>query len=660
MDASSAAQLFGPYDPIPEFTVPPQDPALVQRIAKLAEFVKRVGPHFVTLLKNKQKDNPEYSFLFGGEGADYYWWVLYCTVYGHSPDQPLGGSHFGYQDTQGQPSHPGQFQQQQQQPPQPQPQSQQQIQHPPPHIQSIPTQSQTQPVYEASAAPGQSHQDNASTQGGPDLKGHLAEGLNLPMEVGVGFAQVLEGLNGSKDSIKASQNWFMACSQFADGLAMMMARRVQQLGDFNSQLHIVYLANDILFKSLSHRQPGQLDIVANAFKPVLGSMLATPYMYGGQSTEVKQRLMKILSFWADRGVFDHQDIVAYEQAMMTGNTTLVAHFSPSQVLPPASGAMGSGPQSGQHQHQEMHRMPSQEHHGMMHPDVVKVEQSGGPMPSALPWQNQGHQMREMNVAPSQGLPWQQGTDPSYSGFHHPPMDPMHCWPPGQAPAHQPGWVHPLTNPPPNMFPPEQPAADFRQPPVIHSAFDPPPETAQDGPPVNPMAFPPGLIPKLVRDKGRQLMPYSPLGPLEIDQAGLPPPPDGKDPYLRSRLEKFYADLDEYRPGVVRLDIEGERRGEGRSSRSARDGEEEGRGRSRRKKRSGFDMVADPTTSMMPDGSYAGPESGNSSQYAGLGTNARRETNEDDVYQSYRKMRSDVYHQSITRVAPPPRPERGRE
>lgn len=50
-------------------------------------------------------------------------------------------------------------------------------------------------------------------------------------------------------------------------------------------------------------------------------------------------------------------------------------------------------------------------------------------------------------------------------------------------------------------------------------FDPPPEANQENQAVNPMAFPPGLIPKLVRDKGRQLMPYSPLGPLEIDRAG---------------------------------------------------------------------------------------------------------------------------------------------
>lgn len=165
--------------------------------------------------------------------------------------------------------------------------------------------------------------------------------------------------------------------------------------------------------------------------------------------------------------------------------------------------------------------------------------------------------------------------------------------------------------------------------------------------------------------------------------GLPPPPNGKDPYLRSRLEKFYADIEEYRPGLVRTEIEERKEAKDRSSRLSRESEEDQK--AKRRKRSGFDMVADPVTSMNPDGSYAGPEGehsewldclkseitlycsrstggvltgSSSSMHAGLGTNSRHDASEDDVYQSYRKMRSDVYHQSITRVAPSPsRPER---
>ena len=54
----------------------------------------------------------------------------------------------------------------------------------------------------------------------------------------------------AQDSIKASQQWFMACAAHAGGMARMMARRAVALRDFDKQLHLVYLANDILFKRL--------------------------------------------------------------------------------------------------------------------------------------------------------------------------------------------------------------------------------------------------------------------------------------------------------------------------------------------------------------------------------------------------------------------------
>lgn len=41
-------------------------------IDKLAQFVARNGPEFEQMTKNKQKDNPKFSFLFGGEHFNYY------------------------------------------------------------------------------------------------------------------------------------------------------------------------------------------------------------------------------------------------------------------------------------------------------------------------------------------------------------------------------------------------------------------------------------------------------------------------------------------------------------------------------------------------------------------------------------------------------------
>lgn len=48
------------------------DPDLKNIIDKLANFVARNGPEFENMTKQKQKDNPRFSFLFGGEHFNYY------------------------------------------------------------------------------------------------------------------------------------------------------------------------------------------------------------------------------------------------------------------------------------------------------------------------------------------------------------------------------------------------------------------------------------------------------------------------------------------------------------------------------------------------------------------------------------------------------------
>ena len=76
---------------------------------------------------------------------------------------------------------------------------------------------------------------------------------------------------------------------------------------------------------------------------------------------------------------------------------------------------------------------------------------------------------------------------------------------------------------------------------------PPPDLAAAAPAVpakpqtDPMSFPPGLIPQLVAEKLRTDPPYSPLSPLDIDQAGLPSTSE-PDSYLQSRIDRFYAEL----------------------------------------------------------------------------------------------------------------------
>lgn len=84
-----AAQFFSPWDPAPPFATPPVDAKRADVLHKLAQFAVKNGASFVELIKDKQKDNPEYQFLFGGQDSDYYRWVLYCRCHNLPSDQPL-------------------------------------------------------------------------------------------------------------------------------------------------------------------------------------------------------------------------------------------------------------------------------------------------------------------------------------------------------------------------------------------------------------------------------------------------------------------------------------------------------------------------------------------------------------------------------------------
>lgn len=57
-------------DSVLSFLGPDQE--LRNVIDKLAQFVARNGPEFEKMTMEKQKDNPKFSFLFGGEYFSYY------------------------------------------------------------------------------------------------------------------------------------------------------------------------------------------------------------------------------------------------------------------------------------------------------------------------------------------------------------------------------------------------------------------------------------------------------------------------------------------------------------------------------------------------------------------------------------------------------------
>lgn len=700
--ADIASQFFSPWDPPPPFAAEPADKKKSEVVQKLAQFAVKNGASFVELIKTKQQDNPEYRFLFGGENADYYLWVLYCNLHNLPWDQPLPAP---------------------QQPDAPMPQ--------------LPVQQQQQQL--------------APTQ---DVEAMLQQTVaTCPVEVKTGFGQVLSGLTGSKDSIKQSQQWFMACLPHAAGMAAALALHVRSLPDYDKQLHVLYLTNDILLKRLSQRAPGSAadaDDVAQAFKPWLPGILGMAYSTGGRTDQVKERLQKILSFWGDRKLYDKDVMQQLEAALLSGdpNATLqppgprpgakparkkwdqpaappaATAAPPAATHPPQSVAQPSQPYAQSigsmpmHSSYMVHGEHMQATQPQTYPQPGHPQHAGPPQQPYLdpsmqqpgaqsyqqPYQQQAHQQQTpgMPNVPSgsmgmQSNPWQQppASQQQPWGMHMPPQqgygqfpEQQHQYPhanmgmynsqlptSGAMPTQQQQqqYMYPQTQlaspmmpqhqgmqsygmqqgmqqpggqwyPPPGVggLPPGLPvpplqAMPMQPPPGTH--FGPPdvapPPQQPAHPKADPMSFPPGLIPQLVSEKLKTDPPYSPLSPLDIEKAGLPPTSE-PDSYLQSRLDKFYAELQDWRPGVQQT-------GGAKPKRAAKDEPEEEVGRVP------FDPRAD--TPVMPsDGTFQGG-GGLGFANAGLGFNSAAEEKPADAFDSFREQRSGRYKTSM--VKPPP-------
>ncbi|XP_010548521.1 PREDICTED: calcium homeostasis endoplasmic reticulum protein [Tarenaya hassleriana] len=298
--------FLGAYDSAPPPPAPPpSEPELQKRIDKLIEYSVKNGPEFEAMIREKQKDNPDYAFLFGGEGHGYYHYKLFLSMHPpggpfnppfppssmpmmHPPPNPMTNPSMN--------AGPGALVAPQlHQPPFPPFHDQQQLQHPhrfPPHA----------------------HPDF-------DQSTHAFRGLSgpLPSDVSMELNNVLVNLNGTKESIKSAKIWFMQRSPFAPALAEALRERVFAMDDSERQMHIVYLANDILFDRLQRRTNlHELDSEALAFRPILGSMLGRIYHNPQNKEENQSRLEKILEFWGSKEVYDPDTISSLKREMKSG------------------------------------------------------------------------------------------------------------------------------------------------------------------------------------------------------------------------------------------------------------------------------------------------------------------------------------------------------
>jgi hypothetical protein len=196
------------------------------------------------MIREKQQDNPDYGFLFGGDGHGHYRYRLWLAT--HPPGGPFNP---------------------------PFPSSSIPMMHPPNPMMN-PSPLNAPPINAAAAAAGvsasmmgapqmhqppfapfydqqQMHPQPFGIHGRPDYDqtSKSFRGLSgpLPSDVAMELNNVLNNLNGTKESIKGAKNWFMQRSPFAPALAEALRDRIFVLDDSERQLHIIYLANDILF-----------------------------------------------------------------------------------------------------------------------------------------------------------------------------------------------------------------------------------------------------------------------------------------------------------------------------------------------------------------------------------------------------------------------------
>ncbi|POO03861.1 RNA polymerase II-binding domain containing protein [Trema orientale] len=571
--------FHGPYDAgaaaAPPPAAPPSDPELHKRVDKLAEYAAKNGPEFEAMIREKQQDNPDYGFLFGGEGHGYYRYKLWLCTRGP------GGSFNS-----------------------PFPPSSMHMMRPPPNpmlspshlngppIMGAPQMHQPPYFYEQQLQ----HPQSFGVYGRPDYdqSSKPFKGLSgpLPSDVAVELNNVLITLNGTKESIKGAKFWFMQRSIFAPALAEALRDRVFSVDDSERQLHIIYLANDILFESVHRRTGDDLDNEALAFKPVLGSMLARIYHNPQIMEENQSKLQQLLQLWASNNIYDPDTINALRNEMIGGESA--NSFAGPSAAASADLAAGLSQQTVNH----------------------SLSQWQPERPSSI--SGLGDQEHDKHAVPGQAMP---------------SLVASQQFLPNSVPPGAFAGSIPLTAS-------VQPASQQAAPHLL------PGQTATSGEKVPPYPlFPPGLIPGMVRKM--QIgsgVPYSSMSPLDIPTA-IPSSTVSQSEILE-RVSKFFKEIGEVNPSEGPL----------KSDAGDDDDEYEREYERASPVRKGGacippppNLQVDPETGTYADGSVDRKPGFGSSGRLGLGAtaNPNEASQYDDVYTSYRKQRSTNYHSSMS-------------
>ncbi|XP_023674632.1 calcium homeostasis endoplasmic reticulum protein isoform X2 [Paramormyrops kingsleyae] len=315
---------------------PPEDQELRNVIDKLAQFVARNGPEFEKMTMEKQKENPKFSFLFGGDFFGYYKYKLaveqqqlLCKQPGQDgPDAPPP------MNTLPPPPVPA--------PPMATPsvdeliqQSQWNLQHQEQHLQNLRQEQVTAAV--ALALEQQTQKLQHETQ----LDVSEFDGLLQP---------IIDTC--TKDAISAGKNWMFSNAkspQHCELMAGHLRNRVTASGaPFQLRLHLIYLINDVLHHC---QRKQQRDLLA-ALQKVVVPIYCTSFL--AVEEDKQQKIARLLQLWEKNGYFDETTIQQLQSpALGLGQyqASLITEYA--AVVQPVQTAFQQQIQALQAQHQEL-------------------------------------------------------------------------------------------------------------------------------------------------------------------------------------------------------------------------------------------------------------------------------------------------------------------
>ncbi|KAF8788399.1 calcium homeostasis endoplasmic reticulum protein-like isoform X3 [Argiope bruennichi] len=298
---------------------PPADQELKNIIDKLAQFVARNGPEFEHMTKQKQKDNPKFSFLFGGTYFHYYQYRVTTEQAILKQKQRL----------------------EQQQAIVQQAINRQSIQTAPwqQHLHQIQDTSQDQ-IRQSEQNLAAQHQllltqqqvqvDEVIRKAQEEKLTKLAKENDLDLKELDGVLQPIID-SCTKDSISNGKGWIFAhATTYArsEVIILYILRKVTEPGaTFETKLHLVYLINDVLHHCFRKNADDLKKILESAVVPIFCSTSI------GVDVDKQQKLSKLHKLWETNKYFSQQildqlqnpaaSLAAYQAGLIAEYATLI-------------------------------------------------------------------------------------------------------------------------------------------------------------------------------------------------------------------------------------------------------------------------------------------------------------------------------------------------